>query len=64
MIFFNKWFFKQNLTRNQETVAKEMREDIDAYRRKVDLEERSFRRLIEADQTQNQKAQKVKMCSI
>lgn len=41
-----------------------MREDIDAYRRKVDLEERSFHRLIEADQTQNQKAQKVKMCSI
>ncbi|KAK1332015.1 hypothetical protein QTO34_007692 [Cnephaeus nilssonii] len=50
---------RKNLTRNQETVTKEMREDIDAYRRKVDLEERSFHRLIEADQTQNQKAQKL-----
>lgn len=54
-----KRLYEKNLTRNQETVAKEMREDIDAYRRKVDLEERSFRRLIEADQTQNQKAQKL-----
>ncbi|XP_059527772.1 TBC1 domain family member 31 isoform X7 [Myotis daubentonii] len=54
-----KRLYEKNLTRNQETVAKEMREDIDAYRRKVDLEERSFHRLIEADQTQNQKAQKL-----
>ncbi|XP_008141572.2 TBC1 domain family member 31 isoform X2 [Eptesicus fuscus] len=54
-----KRLYEKNLTRNQETVTKEMREDIDAYRRKVDLEERSFHRLIEADQTQNQKAQKL-----
>ncbi|XP_023606732.1 TBC1 domain family member 31 isoform X7 [Myotis lucifugus] len=54
-----KRLYEKNLTRNQETVAKEMREDIDAYTRKVDLEERSFHRLIEADQTQNQKAQKL-----
>ncbi|XP_070248106.1 TBC1 domain family member 31 isoform X5 [Myotis yumanensis] len=54
-----KRLYEKNLTRNKETVAKEMREDIDAYRRKVDLEERSFHRLIEADQTQNQKAQKL-----
>ncbi|XP_036292790.1 TBC1 domain family member 31 isoform X3 [Pipistrellus kuhlii] len=54
-----KRLYEKNLTRNQETVAKEMRQDIDAYRRKVDLEERSFHRLLEADQTQNQKAQKL-----
>lgn len=54
-----KRLYAKNLTSNQETVAKEMREDTDAYRRKVDLEERSFHRLLEADQTRNQKAQKL-----
>lgn len=54
-----KRLYEKNLTRNQETVAKEMRKDIDAYRRKVDLEERSFHRLMETDQTQNQKSQKL-----
>ncbi|KAL2767181.1 TBC1 domain family member 31 isoform 12 [Daubentonia madagascariensis] len=50
---------RKNLTRNQEAVAKEMREDADAYRRKVDLEEHMFHKLIETDQTQNQQTQKV-----
>ncbi|XP_019485231.1 PREDICTED: TBC1 domain family member 31 isoform X3 [Hipposideros armiger] len=50
---------RKNLTRNQEAVAKEMREDADAYRRKVNLEEHTFHRLIETDQTQNQKTQKL-----
>lgn len=50
---------RKNLTRNQEAVAKEMREDADAYRRKVNLEEHMFHRLIETDQTQNQKTQKL-----
>lgn len=54
-------FFQQNFTRNQEAVAKEMREDADAYRRKVDLEEHTFHRLLETDETQNQKTQKVKI---
>ncbi|KAL2767179.1 TBC1 domain family member 31 isoform 9, partial [Daubentonia madagascariensis] len=51
---------RKNLTRNQEAVAKEMREDADAYRRKVDLEEHMFHKLIETDQTQNQQTQKWK----
>ncbi|KAM7075431.1 TBC1 domain family member 31 isoform 1-T1 [Molossus nigricans] len=54
-----KRLYEKNLTRNQETVAKEIRDDIDAYRRKVDLEERSFLRLMETDQTQNQNTQKL-----
>uniref|UniRef100_A0A7N5JY07 TBC1 domain family member 31 n=1 Tax=Ailuropoda melanoleuca TaxID=9646 RepID=A0A7N5JY07_AILME len=49
---------RKNLIRNQEAVAKEMREDADAFRRKVDLEEHMFHKLIETDQTQNQKTQK------
>uniref|UniRef100_A0A8C9K1N0 TBC1 domain family member 31 n=1 Tax=Panthera tigris altaica TaxID=74533 RepID=A0A8C9K1N0_PANTA len=50
---------QKNLLRNQEAVAKEMREDADTYRRKVDLEEHMFHKLIEAGQTQNQKTQKL-----
>ncbi|XP_053064588.1 TBC1 domain family member 31 isoform X7 [Acinonyx jubatus] len=50
---------RKNLIRNQEAVAKEMREDADTYRRKVDLEEHMFHKLIEAGQTQNQKTQKL-----
>uniref|UniRef100_A0A452V9W8 TBC1 domain family member 31 n=1 Tax=Ursus maritimus TaxID=29073 RepID=A0A452V9W8_URSMA len=50
---------RKNLIRNQEAVAKEMREDADAFRRKVDLEEHMFHKLIETDQTQNQKTQKL-----
>ncbi|CAK7289336.1 TBC1 domain family member 31 [Vulpes lagopus] len=50
---------KQNLIRNQEAVAKEMREDTDAHRRKVDLEEHMFHKLIETGQTQNQKTHKL-----
>uniref|UniRef100_A0A8C7AKV7 TBC1 domain family member 31 n=1 Tax=Neovison vison TaxID=452646 RepID=A0A8C7AKV7_NEOVI len=54
-----KRLYEKNLTRNQEAVAKEMREDADAFRRKVDLEEHMFHKLIETDQTQNQKTQKL-----
>ncbi|XP_063499609.1 TBC1 domain family member 31 isoform X15 [Symphalangus syndactylus] len=50
---------RKNLTENQEAVAKEMRADADAYRRKVDLEEHMFHKLIEAGETQSQKTQKV-----
>uniref|UniRef100_A0A8D0WRJ9 TBC1 domain family member 31 n=1 Tax=Sus scrofa TaxID=9823 RepID=A0A8D0WRJ9_PIG len=53
-----KRLYEKNLTRNQEAVAKEMREDADACRRKADLEEHMFHRLIGMDQTQNQKTQK------
>uniref|UniRef100_A0A4X1SLJ0 TBC1 domain family member 31 n=1 Tax=Sus scrofa TaxID=9823 RepID=A0A4X1SLJ0_PIG len=54
-----KRLYEKNLTRNQEAVAKEMREDADACRRKADLEEHMFHRLIGMDQTQNQKTQKL-----
>ncbi|XP_035133434.1 TBC1 domain family member 31 isoform X10 [Callithrix jacchus] len=50
---------RKNLTQNQEAVAKEMRADADAYRRKVDLEEHMFHQLIEAGEMQSQKTQKV-----
>ncbi|XP_044770236.1 TBC1 domain family member 31 isoform X8 [Neomonachus schauinslandi] len=52
-----KRHYEKNLIRNQEAVAKEMREDANAFRRKVDLEEHMFHKLIETDQTQNQKTQ-------
>nr|XP_036861168.1 TBC1 domain family member 31 isoform X2 [Manis javanica] len=51
--------YEKNLTRNQEAVAKEMREDTDAHRRKVDLEEHMFHKLIDTDQTLNEKTQKL-----
>uniref|UniRef100_A0A8C0MLX7 TBC1 domain family member 31 n=1 Tax=Canis lupus familiaris TaxID=9615 RepID=A0A8C0MLX7_CANLF len=54
-----KRLYEKNLIRNQEAVAKEMREDTDAYRRKVDLEEHMFHKLIETGQTQNQKTHKL-----
>ncbi|XP_059757914.1 TBC1 domain family member 31 isoform X2 [Balaenoptera ricei] len=50
---------RKNLSRNQEAIEKEMREDADAYKRKVDLEEHMFHRPIGTDQTQNQKTQKL-----
>ncbi|KAK2500281.1 hypothetical protein MC885_018931 [Smutsia gigantea] len=51
--------YEKNLTRNQEAAAKEMRKDTDAYRQKVDLEEHMFHKLIDTDQTLNQKTQKL-----
>nr|XP_028708725.1 TBC1 domain family member 31 isoform X5 [Macaca mulatta] len=54
-----KRLYEKNLTENQAAVAKEMRADADAYRRKVDLEEHMFHKLIEAGETQSQKTQKV-----
>ncbi|XP_049710012.1 TBC1 domain family member 31 isoform X1 [Elephas maximus indicus] len=54
-----KRLFEKKLTRNQEAAAKEMREDTDAYRRKVELEEHTFHKLLETDQAQSLKAQKL-----
>uniref|UniRef100_A0A2K6BWQ1 TBC1 domain family member 31 n=1 Tax=Macaca nemestrina TaxID=9545 RepID=A0A2K6BWQ1_MACNE len=54
-----KRLYEKNLTENQAAVAKEMRADADAYRRKVDLEEHMFHKLIEVGETQSQKTQKV-----
>ncbi|XP_073855499.1 TBC1 domain family member 31 isoform X23 [Macaca fascicularis] len=55
-----KRLYEKNLTENQAAVAKEMRADADAYRRKVDLEEHMFHKLIEVGETQSQKTQKWK----
>ncbi|XP_033059153.1 TBC1 domain family member 31 isoform X12 [Trachypithecus francoisi] len=55
-----KRLYEKNLTENQAAVAKEMRADADAYRRKVDVEEHMFHKLIEAGETQNQETQKWK----
>ncbi|XP_023401734.2 TBC1 domain family member 31 isoform X4 [Loxodonta africana] len=54
-----KRLFEKKLTRNQEAAAKEMREDTDAYRRKVELEEHTFHKLLETNQAQSLKAQKL-----
>ncbi|XP_053415623.1 TBC1 domain family member 31 isoform X2 [Nycticebus coucang] len=54
-----KRLYEKNLTRNQEAVAKQIREEADVYRQKVDLEQHMFHKLIEADQSQSQETQKV-----
>lgn len=41
-----------------------MKENADAYRQKVDVEEHVFHRLIGTDQTQNQKIHKVNMVNL
>ncbi|KAM5281257.1 TBC1 domain family member 31 isoform 6-T6 [Ctenodactylus gundi] len=55
-----KRLYEKNITRNKEAIAREIQENADAYRRKVDLEEHMFQKLIEADQTQSRKTQKWK----
>uniref|UniRef100_H0WVA6 TBC1 domain family member 31 n=1 Tax=Otolemur garnettii TaxID=30611 RepID=H0WVA6_OTOGA len=54
-----KRLYEKDLTRNQEAVAKQIREEADVYRQKVDLEQHMFHKLIEADQAQSQQTQKV-----
>lgn len=41
-----------------------MREDTDAHRQKVDLEEHMFHKLIDTDQTLNEKTQKVSVINL
>lgn len=41
-----------------------MKENADAYRQKVDVEEHVFHRLIGTDQTQNQKIHKVNVVNL
>ncbi|NWW87229.1 TBC31 protein, partial [Rhynochetos jubatus] len=48
--------FEQHLIKDQEAVTKEMKEEVDAHRRKVDLEDRLVQRLMEIDREENQKA--------
>ncbi|XP_075405425.1 TBC1 domain family member 31 [Tenrec ecaudatus] len=51
--------FEKKLSRNQEDVARELRAEADAYRRKVDLEEHMFHKLLDTEHTQSLKAQKL-----
>ncbi|XP_059692082.1 TBC1 domain family member 31 isoform X1 [Gavia stellata] len=50
-------FFEQHLIKDQEAVTKEMKEEVDAHRRMVDLEDHLVQRLIEIDREEKQKAQ-------
>uniref|UniRef100_A0A8C3MER3 TBC1 domain family member 31 n=1 Tax=Geospiza parvula TaxID=87175 RepID=A0A8C3MER3_GEOPR len=54
-----KQLFEQHLIKDQEAVTKEMKEEVEAHRRKVDLEDQRVQRLIEIDKEEIQKAQTV-----
>ncbi|NXU23359.1 TBC31 protein, partial [Thalassarche chlororhynchos] len=49
--------FEQHLIKDQEAVTKEMKEEVDARRRRVDLEDHLVQRLMEIDREEKQKAQ-------
>lgn len=49
----------EDLTTSQEAIAKEIREDTDAHRRKVALEEHMFQKLLENSQRGSRRAQRV-----
>ncbi|XP_054671505.1 TBC1 domain family member 31 isoform X1 [Grus americana] len=49
--------FEQHLIKDQEAVTKEMKEEVDARQRKVDLEDHLVRRLMEIEREERQKAQ-------
>ncbi|XP_074757231.1 TBC1 domain family member 31 [Athene noctua] len=49
--------FEQHLIKDQEAVTKEMKEEVDARRRKVDLEDHLVQRLMEIEREEKQKAQ-------
>ncbi|KAM4794440.1 TBC1 domain family member 31 isoform 3-T3 [Cyanocitta cristata] len=51
--------FEQHLIQDQEAVTKEMKEEVDAHRRKVDLEDQRVQRLIEINREEIQKAHTV-----
>ncbi|NXL86772.1 TBC31 protein, partial [Alectura lathami] len=51
--------FEQHLSKDQEAVAQEIKEERDASRRKADLEDHVVRSWMEADREENQKAQMV-----
>ncbi|XP_033368324.1 TBC1 domain family member 31 isoform X6 [Parus major] len=54
-----KQLFEQHLIKDQEGVTKEMKEEVEAHRRKVDLEDQRVQRLIEIDREETQKAHTV-----
>ncbi|NWH57772.1 TBC31 protein, partial [Geococcyx californianus] len=47
---------EQHLIKGQEAVTKEMKEEVDAHQRRVDLEDRVIQRLMEVDREKQQKA--------
>ncbi|NXJ93783.1 TBC31 protein, partial [Corythaixoides concolor] len=49
--------FEQHLIKDQEAVTKEMKEEVDAHQRKVDLEDHLVQRLMEIEKEEKQKAQ-------
>ncbi|XP_074743417.1 TBC1 domain family member 31 isoform X3 [Strix uralensis] len=49
--------FEQHLIKDQEAVTKEMKEEVDAHQRKVDLEDHLVQRLMEIEREEKQKAQ-------
>uniref|UniRef100_A0A8C5TNF1 TBC1 domain family member 31 n=1 Tax=Malurus cyaneus samueli TaxID=2593467 RepID=A0A8C5TNF1_9PASS len=56
-----KQLFEQHLIKDQEAVRKEMKEEVDVHRRKVDLEDQRVQRLIEIDRQEIQKAHAIKI---
>ncbi|XP_074997320.1 TBC1 domain family member 31 isoform X2 [Calonectris borealis] len=48
--------FEQHLIKDQEAVTKQMKEEVDARRRRVDLEDHLVQRLMEIDREEKQKA--------
>lgn len=55
-----KRLYEKDLTTSQEAVAKEIREDTDAHRRKAALEEHMFQKLLENSQMGGRRAQRWK----
>ncbi|NXU02807.1 TBC31 protein, partial [Buphagus erythrorhynchus] len=51
-----KQLFEQHIIKDQEAVTKEMKEEVETHRRKVDLEDQHVQRLIEIDREEIQKA--------
>ncbi|XP_072708047.1 TBC1 domain family member 31 isoform X2 [Ciconia boyciana] len=49
--------FEQHLIKDQEAVTKEVKEEVDAHRRRVDLEDHLVQRLMETDREEKLKAQ-------
>ncbi|KFQ31900.1 TBC1 domain family member 31, partial [Mesitornis unicolor] len=49
--------FEQHLIKDQEAVTKEMKEEVDARRRQVDLQDHLVQTLVEIDREESQKAQ-------
>ncbi|NXE25121.1 TBC31 protein, partial [Ardeotis kori] len=49
--------FEQHLSKDQEAVTKEVKEEVDARQRKLDLEDHLVQRLMEIDREEKQKAQ-------